>query len=129
MSLNTTGWNDDETQFCVYTLSGLSCTDIEDLVVPEASQRENISHHRCLQINIYIFQAWYRELLVKDEWNNDTKIFDLDWGQYDQFCHEYKRDKVTTIQHQQCPKVISSLWTPLQDGTREYDETQAISLH
>jgi hypothetical protein len=47
--------------------------------------------------SIYIFQAWYRELLLKDEWGNDMKIFDLDWNQYDQFCHEYQKDKVTTM--------------------------------
>jgi hypothetical protein len=31
--------------------------------------------------------------------------------------------------HQQYPKGISNLWTPLLDGTKEYSETQAISLH
>jgi hypothetical protein len=25
------------------------------------------------------------------------KIFDLDWGQYDQFCHKYQKDKVATM--------------------------------
>ena len=47
--------------------------------------------------SIYIFQAWYRELLLKDEWDNDMKIFDLDWNQYDCFCHEYQKDKVATM--------------------------------
>jgi hypothetical protein len=47
--------------------------------------------------SIYIFQAWYRDLLLKDEWDNDMKIFGLDWDQYDQFCYYYQRDKVTTM--------------------------------
>jgi hypothetical protein len=42
-------WMDDETQFCDYTLISLSYTDVEDLVVLEI-RRENISHHRCLQM-------------------------------------------------------------------------------
>jgi hypothetical protein len=28
-----------------------------------------------------------------DEWGDNLKIFDLDWSQYDCFCHEYQRDK------------------------------------
>jgi hypothetical protein len=27
--------------------------------------------------NIYIFQAWHKELQLKDKWDDDMKIFDL----------------------------------------------------
>jgi hypothetical protein len=47
--------------------------------------------------NICIFQAWYRELLLKGECDDNIKIFDLDWSQYDHFCHEYQKDKVATM--------------------------------
>jgi hypothetical protein len=47
--------------------------------------------------NIYIFQAWYRELLLKDEWDDDMRIFDLNWSQYDHFCCKYQKDKVATM--------------------------------
>jgi hypothetical protein len=32
-----------------------------------------------------------------DGTSNDMKIFDLDWIQYDCFCHEYQKDKVATM--------------------------------
>jgi hypothetical protein len=31
------------------------------------------------------------------EWDDDMKIFALDWNQYDQFCYEYQKDKVATM--------------------------------
>jgi hypothetical protein len=46
---------------------------------------------------IYIFQAWYRELLLKDAWDDGMKIVNLDWSHYDCFCREYQKDKVTTM--------------------------------
>jgi hypothetical protein len=33
--------------------------------------------------SIYIIQAWHRKLLLMDEWDDDMKIFDLDWNKYD----------------------------------------------
>jgi hypothetical protein len=89
-------WMDDETQFCVYTPIDLSRTDIEGLVVLEARGKASPITGAYKQ-SIYIFQAWNRELLLKDEWNDDMKIFDLDWGQYAQVCREYQRDKVATM--------------------------------
>ncbi len=40
---------------------------------------------------------WCMELLLKDEWDDDMKIIDLDWNQYDWFCRKYQKDKVATI--------------------------------
>jgi hypothetical protein len=51
-------------------------------VVLETKQKTSPISGACMQ-NIYIFQAWYWELLLKDEWDDDMKIFDLDWNQYD----------------------------------------------
>jgi hypothetical protein len=86
---------DEKTQFCIYTLISLSQADIEELVVPAA--RGKISPiTRAYKQSIYIFQVWYRDLLLKNKWDNDMKIFDLNWSQYDCFCHEYQKDKVAT---------------------------------
>jgi hypothetical protein len=75
MPLNTTGWM-MKSSF-VFTLIGLSHTDIEDLVVMEARGKTSPITGAYKQ-SIYIFQAWYRELLLKEEWNDDMKIFYLD---------------------------------------------------
>jgi hypothetical protein len=96
MPLNTTGWMMKPSFVFTHCLIGLSGTAIEDLVVLEA-RGKTFPITGAYKWSIYIFQAWYRELLLKDEWNDDMKIFDLDWSQYDQFCHEYQRDKVVTM--------------------------------
>jgi hypothetical protein len=89
-------WMDDETQFCIYTLISLSRGDIDELVVLETRGKPS-PITSAYKWNIYIFQAWYRELLLKDEWDDDMKIFDLDLSQYDHFCHECQKDKVSTM--------------------------------
>ncbi len=76
------GW---QNQFCIYTLISLPWGDIEELVVPETRGPPITGAYKQ---NIYIFQAWSRELLLKDEWDDDVQIFDLDWNQYDNCCHE-----------------------------------------
>jgi hypothetical protein len=89
-------WVDDKTQFCIYTLISLSQADIEELVAPETRGKPfpiTIAYNQ----SIYIFQAWHRELLLKDKCDDDIKIFDLDWSQYDQFCCKLQKDKVATM--------------------------------
>jgi hypothetical protein len=89
-------WMDDETQFCIYTLISLSQADIEELVVPEARGKTS-PITGAYKWSIYIFQAWYRDLLLKNEWDDDMKIFVLNWSQYNCFCCKYQRDKVATM--------------------------------
>jgi hypothetical protein len=70
-------------QFCIYTLISLPHRDdIEELMVPETRGKASPITGAYKQ-SIYIFQAWYRDFLLKDEWDDDMKIFDLDWNQYD----------------------------------------------
>jgi hypothetical protein len=58
-------WMDDETQFCMYILISLSQADIEELVVPEARGKTYITTS-VYKWKMYIFQAWYRELLLNE---------------------------------------------------------------
>jgi hypothetical protein len=101
----------------------LSQADIEELVVLE-SQGKTFPITDAYKWSICIFQAWYRELLLKDDWDDD-------WNQYDHFCHEYHKDKVTTMPAPAVPIGYkqANLWTLLPDGTKTYIEIQAISLH
>jgi hypothetical protein len=57
---------DDKTQFCIYTLISLSQADIEELVVLQARGGTSLITG-AYKWSIYIFQAWYRELLLKDK--------------------------------------------------------------
>jgi hypothetical protein len=82
-------------------------------VVPEASGPP--PPPGAIKWNIYIFQAWYRELLLKDGWDDEMKTFDLDWSQYDHFCHEYQKDKVTTMS---APAVPIGYKQPMDPITR-----------
>jgi hypothetical protein len=60
MPLHTTG-----TQFCVCTHSGLAFTDIEDLMVLEVRGKTSPISTGAYKWSIYIFQAWFRELIWK----------------------------------------------------------------
>ena len=75
MPLSTTGWMTKPSFLFTATLISLSQGDIEEFVVPEARGKTS-PITGAYKGNIFIFQACYRELLLKDEWDDDTKIFD-----------------------------------------------------
>jgi hypothetical protein len=78
---------------------------------------------------IYIFQAWYRDLLLKDKCDDDMKIFDLDWSQYDHFCHEYQTDKVATMPAPAIPIGYKQPLDPFAGWDKEVWQAQVISPH
>jgi hypothetical protein len=63
---------------------------------------------------VILRNLWFKRqegLLPKDEWDDDMKIFDLDWSQYDHFCHEYQQDNVVTMPAPAVPIGYKQLWT------------------
>jgi hypothetical protein len=67
-------------------------------------RRENVPHHQCLKAEyIYIFQAWHRELLLKDKWDNDMKIFDLEPVWLATFALSTRRIRLQLCLHQPYP--------------------------
>jgi hypothetical protein len=53
--------------------------------------------------SICIFQPWYRELLLKDECDDDMKIFDLDWSSMTTSAMSTRKIRLQLYPHQQYP--------------------------